>query len=326
MRRTLTDYRAGRVLLAGDAAHHIPIFGIRGLNSGVEDAWNLAWKLARVIDGSAPDTLLNSYSTERVAAARENLRLANRALRFMTPPTRGWRLMRDAVLSLGISNSAVRDLINPRQATLVSLKDSPLSSYPAQAMSLPAGPMPGDVIPNVRIERRGPDGWTPASLYESLGSGFALLFLGAMEAPASFHGARVLIVTGRADGSGDILDRDGILAARLSPESGAIYLVRPDHHIAARWSALNLVEAEHALAIASGRAIMPAAVGEGRAAMMPRPDHSEVAFEAISIAVDNVPFGRTELFLAKLALLLALRVDDINAVNDAIGSARRDLE
>ena len=58
--RTLGNYRAGRILLAGDAAQQIPIFGIRGMNSGVEDAWNLAWKLARVLSGDSTEELLDS--------------------------------------------------------------------------------------------------------------------------------------------------------------------------------------------------------------------------------------------------------------------------
>ncbi|MBD5604173.1 MAG: FAD-dependent monooxygenase, partial [Candidatus Eremiobacteraeota bacterium] len=63
---TLAQYVHGRVAFAGDAAHLVPIFGVRGLNSGVDDAFNLAWKLARVVRGDADDTLLESYSEERV--------------------------------------------------------------------------------------------------------------------------------------------------------------------------------------------------------------------------------------------------------------------
>ncbi|GHF73176.1 FAD-dependent oxidoreductase [Streptomyces mashuensis] len=63
--RQAADYRSGRVLLAGDAAHvHAP-FGGQGLNLGVGDAMNLGWKLAAVVRGDAPETLLDSYTTER---------------------------------------------------------------------------------------------------------------------------------------------------------------------------------------------------------------------------------------------------------------------
>ncbi|WP_018656302.1 rifampin monooxygenase [Actinomadura flavalba] len=69
--RQAEKYRAGRVLLAGDAAHVHPPLGGQGLNLGIQDAFNLGWKLAAEIDGWAPDGLLDSYETERhpVAAA-----------------------------------------------------------------------------------------------------------------------------------------------------------------------------------------------------------------------------------------------------------------
>ena len=68
---SLESYRHGRALFAGDAAHLVPIFGVRGANSGIDDADNLAWKLAFVVKGLASDRLLDTYSHERVLAARE---------------------------------------------------------------------------------------------------------------------------------------------------------------------------------------------------------------------------------------------------------------
>ncbi len=84
---TLDRYRHGRVLFAGDAAHLVPIFGVRGLNSGLDDAGNLAWKLALVIQGQAHDELLDSYSAERVHATRENIAYGAKSTEFMAPPT-----------------------------------------------------------------------------------------------------------------------------------------------------------------------------------------------------------------------------------------------
>jgi len=75
---TLDSYRHGRVLFAGDAAHLVPIFGVRGLSSGIEDTHNLAWKLAAVVKGRAALGLLDSHSEERVYAARENLRYSTK--------------------------------------------------------------------------------------------------------------------------------------------------------------------------------------------------------------------------------------------------------
>ncbi|MES2946576.1 MAG: FAD-dependent monooxygenase, partial [Pseudomonadota bacterium] len=80
---TLPSYRQGRVLFAGDAAHLVPIFGVRGLNSGLDDAANLAWKLALVQRAQADDSLLDSYSTERVMATRENIVYGAKSTEFM---------------------------------------------------------------------------------------------------------------------------------------------------------------------------------------------------------------------------------------------------
>jgi 3-(3-hydroxy-phenyl)propionate hydroxylase len=124
---TLPDYRAGqgRVLFAGDAAHLVPIFGVRGLNSGLDDAANLAWKLALVLEGSAPDSLLDTYSAERLHAARENIAFGAKSTEFMAPPDFAFRLMREATLRLAGDEPAVRSLINPRQSAPVAYPASP---------------------------------------------------------------------------------------------------------------------------------------------------------------------------------------------------------
>lgn len=88
---TLECYRKDRIILAGDAAHLVPIFGVRGANSAFEDADNLAWKLSLVINGLASESLLESYSTERVHAAQGNLREAMKSTEFMSPLHSGLR-------------------------------------------------------------------------------------------------------------------------------------------------------------------------------------------------------------------------------------------
>ena len=83
--RSVDRMRVGRVLLAGDCAHLVAPFGARGLNSGVADAENAAWKLAFVLHGWAPDALLDSYDVERLAAAQENLEVTSSTMRFLVP-------------------------------------------------------------------------------------------------------------------------------------------------------------------------------------------------------------------------------------------------
>ncbi|MDA0340336.1 MAG: FAD-dependent oxidoreductase [Proteobacteria bacterium] len=120
----LDDYRHGRVLFAGDAAHLVPIFGVRGLNSGIADANNLAWKMASVLSGGSADRLLDSYSAERRPATLEIFEQATKSTAFMTPPSRGYRLLRDAALSLALSQPWAGELANPRQSQPYDYADS----------------------------------------------------------------------------------------------------------------------------------------------------------------------------------------------------------
>jgi 2-polyprenyl-6-methoxyphenol hydroxylase-like FAD-dependent oxidoreductase len=110
--RLAPRFRVGRVFLAGDAAHEMSVFGARGLNSGVEDATNLAWKLALVLEGDAPDSLLDSYERERRSAAQENLRVTGATMRFMAPPSPLHRLYRNAVLRGSLRVPALRRFVN----------------------------------------------------------------------------------------------------------------------------------------------------------------------------------------------------------------------
>jgi 3-(3-hydroxy-phenyl)propionate hydroxylase len=90
----LDDYKHDRVIFIGDAAHIVPIFGVRGLNNGLADAENIGWKLALVLRGEADARLLDSYSPERRGATLDVFANATKSTRFMTAPTRGWRLAR----------------------------------------------------------------------------------------------------------------------------------------------------------------------------------------------------------------------------------------
>jgi 3-(3-hydroxy-phenyl)propionate hydroxylase len=125
---TLPDYVHGRVLFTGDAAHLLPIFGVRGANTGFQDAQGLAWQLAAVVRAPGPSRCWPSYSAERVAAAREIIDEAGKSTRFMTPPTRGFRLLRDAVLSLSLSQDFVRPLYHWRTSRPHEYTRSPLNS------------------------------------------------------------------------------------------------------------------------------------------------------------------------------------------------------
>ena len=86
--RRMTRFRHGRVIFAGDAAHQVSPFGARGANSGMQDVDNLGWKLAMVINGQAPDRLLDTYDEERIYGADENIRNSTRSTDFITPKSK----------------------------------------------------------------------------------------------------------------------------------------------------------------------------------------------------------------------------------------------
>src|SRR6185369_10099220 len=110
--RRLERFRHGRVLFAGDAAHQVSPFGARGGNCGVQDADNLCWKLALVIGAKAPETLLDSYESERSAAADEHVLITTRSTDFITPKGATSKLFRDAVLDLAQTHPFARRLVN----------------------------------------------------------------------------------------------------------------------------------------------------------------------------------------------------------------------
>ena len=104
--------RIGRVFFAGDSAHVVSPFGARGGNSGVQDADNLAWKLAAVSQGQAAPALLDSYHTERHEAAQHNVLVTNRTARFLRPADGAERLFRTAAISLAKRHGFARHLVN----------------------------------------------------------------------------------------------------------------------------------------------------------------------------------------------------------------------
>jgi len=114
---TLDNYCHGRILLTGDAAHLLPIFGVRGVNTGLQDCNNMAWKLAFVVNGWANPVILDSYSQERVQAAREICEEGGKSTRFMTPPTNGSRLMRAGQAASSPSRSETRPCPSARNPT-----------------------------------------------------------------------------------------------------------------------------------------------------------------------------------------------------------------
>ena len=249
---TLERYRHDRVLFAGDAAHLVPIFGVRGANSGIDDADNLAWKLALAVRGLASDALLDSYSDERVFATHENLSYGTKSTEFMAPPSFAFDLMRRAVLSLAVKHEGVRSLINPRQTSAICYTESPLNAAPGESCAFTAGPVPGAVLPEcpVTIVARGSE--REGHLTDLIGPCFALLhFSEDGSIPAEFAALeaalderklpfRLLALSAHAhtDQTRDFAhDHTGRLFAMFDATPGTVYVIRPDGHVLARWKA-----------------------------------------------------------------------------------------
>jgi 3-(3-hydroxy-phenyl)propionate hydroxylase len=239
---TLDAYRHGRTLFAGNSAHAMPIFGVRGLNSGFDDADNLAWKLAAVVQGRAGEALLDSYSSERVQAFHLNAESAMRSTEFMSPPSRGFELLREAALSLAGDHPVIASLLNPRQTAALTYTDSPLSG--AQD-ALAAGPVAGAPL----TDRQLADG---SHLTDHLHrAGFTLFGFGAARSRVQ------ALVAGAGDDGGLALaavavdDVDAASAHGADP--GAVYLVRPDGHVAARWRDPTASQVQTALRLACAR-------------------------------------------------------------------------
>ncbi|MGM9484371.1 FAD-dependent oxidoreductase [Roseateles sp. NT4] len=229
--RRAERFRVGRVLLAGDAAHQVSPFGARGANSGVQDADNLGWKLAAVIQGEGGDVLLDSYEFERLEAADDNIGHSTRATDFISPKSALSLRLRKAALDLAARTEFAKPLVNSGRLSMPTEHvDSPLSTVGAEAWT--NGPAPGCPAPDAPLDG---DGW----LSEQFGKGFVLLAFGwFVEVP----GLQVVTLPG-----------EGIAATRYGARPGSVVLIRPDAVVAARWHRFDAGAVASALARAHGR-------------------------------------------------------------------------
>src|SRR6476646_7222476 len=171
--RRMERFLHGRVICAGDAAHQVSPFGARGANSGLEDAENLAWKLDRVLRGTSPEALLDSYHTERSAAADENIRESTRSTDFMAPNSHQEARLRKAVLSLAKETEFGKRMVNGGRLSVPCSYDSPLSSADAEAWR--GGPRPGASMPDAPVTTRAGEQAYLTDAFRKGGTGFTLL-------------------------------------------------------------------------------------------------------------------------------------------------------
>jgi len=220
--RRMESFRHGRVLFAGDAAHQVSPFGARGANSGLQDTDNLGWKLGMVINGQSPETLLDSYNVERVYGADENILNSTRSTDFITPKSEMSRTFRDAVLDLSEHYEFARPLVNSGRLSVPCTYDgSDLNS--ADALDGPSNTRPGSSCPDVLLE----DGY----LLPKLGGKFTLLTIDA-DAPDTIEEDGITVTRLALNTSGD--PNSPLKRRYLGDATSAVYLIRPDQHVAAR--------------------------------------------------------------------------------------------
>ena len=219
--RRMDRFRHGRILFAGDAAHQVSPFGARGANSGIQDVDNLCWKLALVLAGKAPESLLDSYSDERVQAADENILNSTRATDFISPKSEISKIFRNAVLDLAEHVPFARPFVNSGRLSLPCIHDGSRLNGPDDT-ALPTTARPGASLPDAPTD----NGW----LLQRLGPGFTLLTIDT-RAPERVISNGIIATRLALSAASDKTVRTRFLGTATS----AVYLVRPDQHVVARW-------------------------------------------------------------------------------------------
>jgi len=260
--RRMQEFRHGRVLFVGDAAHQVSPFGARGANSGIQDTDNLVWKLKLVLDGKAPERLLDTYSTERVHAADENLMNSTRSTDFITPKSSTSRTFRNAVLTLAEHHPFARALVNSGRLSVPAfLTTSSLNTPDEDEFS---GTMvPGAPMDDAPVGVGGAKAWL---LDQVGGKGFQLLYFTDVadrlgdklerlrELTVDAVPVEPIIVSekaGSVNGARILHDLQHLVAKRYDAREGSVYLLRPDQHVVARWRKFDAHKVRAAVARAT---------------------------------------------------------------------------
>ena len=261
----IEQFRCGRTFFLGDSAHAMSPFGARGGNSGIQDADNLGWKLALVLSGTAPESLLDSYHTERRPAAQFNIMTTRRTARYLQPESPAEKILRDAAISLAKEYPFARNLCNTGRLSNSYLYGKPPTSR-AQKHKLHDIDT-GEAVQNV--EFIGPHGRRMALVdlfrgnaafvgFWSGSSGWSQLQIDKLAtevihlANASAPVLRMLEVDATSLGLSTVLDATGKLAAvlGLAPGKPVFCLLRPDMHLAARIEQPTAAKVKAALGLA----------------------------------------------------------------------------
>jgi 3-(3-hydroxy-phenyl)propionate hydroxylase len=229
--RRLQRFVHDAVIFVGDSAHVISPFGARGGNGGIHDVDNLCWKLAAVLTGQADANVLNTYNTERVFGADENIRNSARTTTFMTPKSSFERVLRRSVLELAADHPAMRRMVNSGRLSLPCSYES-CGTTIDDVDALPLATAPGRAMADAPLD----DTW----LLNVCGGKFVLLLFNFTLAVPNITSVSI--------------DVTPVLQTRyLGTQKSAVYLIRPDQHVLARWVAPTRQDVEAALNHALGK-------------------------------------------------------------------------
>lgn len=238
--RCASQFRSGRVLLAGDCAHLVAPFGARGLNSGVQDAENAAWKLAFVLRGWASPALLDTYHDERFAAAQENIDVTSTTMDFLVPQTEsGWQQRRLVLERAATDPTARAEIDSGRFTEPFWYSASPLTT--PNRLRPPTGRPPRGTTPPPAPGVLMPDAPVSITARPNVGHLRAIARSGLL---ALTHGHRDLdpVRSALAAAAREVpltvlrledIDADGFLRSALACQDKEIWLLRPDSHITA---------------------------------------------------------------------------------------------
>ena len=234
--RQVDQMVAGRFLMAGDGAHLVAPFGARGLNSGVPDAENAAWKVAFAMKGWSDPSIVATYHDERHAAAKENLEVTAATMRFLVPQNQAEWDERYRILEAATTDKAIIPQVNSgRMAEAFWYLDSPIITPCADHVCPgrpPKGedpvPAPGVIAPDVEVTLEGGD----KVRVRSLARQGMLVLVGADLDAEAVAGALSGIKCPLTVLPLSVVDPDGSVAAAFEAKPGEAWVIRPDAHIA----------------------------------------------------------------------------------------------